>query len=194
MICGGDAEKKIDSDDEERKPAAAADTDEAGAKDSAEEDEQPTPSEPSLRNPTPKFAVVDSSDEECSEDTELNLSNRSLTAIPDNIAKKHGERTRVLTLTNNRMRNFKSLSYFSSLDTLILDKNNLKTLDGIPAIPTLKTLWLNNNAIERIDTLLNDISKLFPKIEYLSLLKNPGVPALYFESGNEGPYTRLGER
>lgn len=146
--------------------------------------------EPPLQNPEPEFKIVDSSDEELESD-ELNLTNRMLSSIPLKVAKADGERIKNLKLTNNRLRDWKTLSYFTNLETLVLDKNELKNLAGVPAIPTLKTLWLNNNLFDRLDTLLSDIAKLFPKLEYLSLLNNPVAPAVYFESGNEAPYVRF---
>lgn len=44
-------------------------------------------------------------------------------------------------------RSFANLQCFPSLQTLVLDKNDLQDVRGCPTIPTLTTLWLNNNRV-----------------------------------------------
>lgn len=44
-------------------------------------------------------------------------------------------------------RSFRNLQYFPSLQTLVLDKNNLEDVQECPVIPTLTTLWFNNNRV-----------------------------------------------
>jgi len=145
-----------------------------------------------LKNPAQKFEVKDSSDEELVHDTKesINLAGRMLEAIPSSIATRAGD-VKILTLTNNQMKRWTSLSRFTSLETLILDKNNLKSLEGLPPIKTLKTLWLNNNRIDDVEQILQKIKSLFPNLEYLSMLRNPINPAIYFGSENEKPYDRF---
>lgn len=153
------------------------------------------PSEPKLKNPSQKFEVVDSSDEELVQDTKwsMNLSGRALKAIPTSVTAQ-AEGVKILTLTNNQMQRWTVLSRFSSLETLVLDKNNLKSLEGMPPLKTLKTLWLNNNRIDDFDLILQEIRSLFPNLEYLSMLRNPINPAIYFGSENEKPYNRFRRR
>jgi hypothetical protein len=73
------------------------------------------------------------------------------------------------------------LQYFPSLDTLILDKNNLDGLLNCPDIPTLRTLWFNNNAMTDLPGFMDAVTSKFPKLEYLSVMRNPacsGVSSL----------------
>jgi len=154
-----------------------------------------TQSVPILKNPVQKYEIVDSSDEELVQDTKdnINLAGRNLEAIPSSIAAQ-AKAVKSLNLTNNKMKFFDQLSAFTSLETLVLDKNNLKTIIGLPKIETLKTLWLNNNLIENFEKLLFRVKELFPNLKYLSLLRNPINPAVYFGVENEKPYKRFRRR
>lgn len=151
--------------------------------------------EPILKNPVQKYEIVDSSDEELVQETKdsVNLAGRNLEAIPRSIAAQAKD-VKSLTLTNNQMKFFDQLSAFTSLETLVLDKNNLKTINGLPEIETLKTLWLNNNQISNFQMLLFRVKQLFPNLEYLSVLRNPINPAVYFGTENEKPYKRFRRR
>jgi len=153
------------------------------------------PSAPNLKNPVQKYQIVDSSDEELEQDTNdsINLSGRRLQSIPDR-ATVQAKSVKILTLTNNQIRRWNNLAAFTNLETLILDKNNLKTLKGLPSIKTLKTLWLNNNNIDDLELILQQIKSLFPNVEYLSVLRNPINPAIYFGTENEKPYYRFRRR
>jgi len=150
------------------------------------------PSSPNLKNPGQKYQIVDSSDEELEQDTNesVNLSGRRLQSIPES-AIGQATSVKILTLTNNQIRRWDNLAAFTKLETLILDKNNLKTLKGLPSIKTLKTLWLNNNNIDDLELILQQIKSLFPNVEYLSVLRNPINPAIYFGTENEKPYYRF---
>jgi hypothetical protein len=65
------------------------------------------------------------------------------------------------------------LQYFTSLDTLILDKNSLESLLNCPQISSLKTLWFNNNLISDLPTFMDQVVAKFPNLEYLSVMRNP---------------------
>jgi len=153
------------------------------------------PSSPNLKNPVQKYQIVDSSDEELEQDTNdsINLSGRRLQSIPGS-ATGQARSVKILTLTNNQIRRWDNLAAFTNLETLILDKNNLKTLKGLPSIKTLKTLWLNNNNIDDLELILQQVKSLFPNVEYLSVLRNPINPAIYFGTENEKPYYRFRRR
>lgn len=76
------------------------------------------------------------------------------------------------------IRNLLNLSYFSSLETLVLDKNNLDSLETCPLLPNLRTLWANNNNISDLGIFLTDVANKCPRLTYLSLMRNPIVPDL----------------
>ena len=92
--------------------------------------------------------------------------------------------------TQMRNRSLKNLDYFPNLDTLQLDRNGLKSISDLPKLSYLKTLWLNNNQLNDMARLVNVLKKQCPKLEYLSLLRNPICPDVYFEDSNESRYTR----
>jgi hypothetical protein len=69
-----------------------------------------------------------------------------------------------------------ALAPFAKLEVLVLDNNDLSSLSALPSLPVLKTLWLNNNALDDLEELLNVLSRQCPQLEYLSLLRNPCCP------------------
>lgn len=75
-------------------------------------------------------------------------------------------------------RNLLNLSYFSALETLVLDKNELESLETCPLLPHLQTLWCNNNNISDLGIFLTDVANKCPRLTYLSLMRNPIVPDL----------------
>lgn len=64
------------------------------------------------------------------------------------------------------------------LHTLILDKNGLRGVSGFARCESVTTLWLNNNAVDDLPELCDALEKLFPRVTYLSLMRNPASPAL----------------
>ena len=67
---------------------------------------------------------------------------------------------------------------FTSLQTLILDKNNLTTLDDCPRLSTVKTLWCNNNFISDFSYFLDQVKESFPNVTKLSVMRNPASPPM----------------
>eukprot|EP00456_Euglypha_rotunda_P089451 TRINITY_DN9264_c0_g1_i8.p1 TRINITY_DN9264_c0_g1~~TRINITY_DN9264_c0_g1_i8.p1 ORF type:complete len:180 (+),score=30.08 TRINITY_DN9264_c0_g1_i8:111-650(+) len=76
------------------------------------------------------------------------------------------------------------------LETLVLDKNNLQNFEGWPVLKSVTTLWLNNNNISDINAAMDDISKTFPNLSYLSMMVNPACPNMYFSDGEAEAYQR----
>lgn len=77
------------------------------------------------------------------------------------------------------------------MTTLILDNNNIKNLKKLSQCPSVDTLWLNNNKIQDIKSLMDQISRLFPNLTYLSLLRNPCTPDMYFSEDEGEAYQRF---
>ena len=75
-------------------------------------------------------------------------------------------------------RNLENLKYFSDLETLVLDKNGLVGLGNCPVIPTVQTLWCNNNLIDDLPSFMDQVVEKFPKLQYLSIMRNPACPGL----------------
>ena len=76
-----------------------------------------------------------------------------------------------LNLTEVDLESFRNLEHFSQLTTLILDKNYLPGLSDCPVIPTLETLWINNNAIEDLPSFMDECCAKFPNLRYLSMMR-----------------------
>lgn len=73
-------------------------------------------------------------------------------------------------------REFGELKHFSALETLVLDKNDLVDFVSFPKMPSVKTLWCNNNKFLSVKLVLLEIERLFPNLVDLSMLCNPGIP------------------
>ena len=47
-----------------------------------------------------------------------------------------------------------------------------------PPLPNVHTLWLNNNAISDLPAAIDAIVTRFPRLRYLSMMRNPACPGL----------------
>lgn len=68
------------------------------------------------------------------------------------------------------------LLMFPNVTTIVLDNNDLTTLQGFPTLPSLHTLWLNNNQISDIQSVVTTLPSRCPQLKFLSLLRNPCCP------------------
>ena len=71
-----------------------------------------------------------------------------------------------------------NLKTYKRWETLIIDKNNLSSIELIPKIETLQTLWCNNNEIEDLVNFMDHINEKFVNLKYLSMMRNPACPSL----------------
>ena len=81
-------------------------------------------------------------------------------------------------LTDCGITRLDKLKYFEALQTLVIDHNNLTSMSNCPSIPTLKTLWCNNNQILNLSEFLDVVLKKFPNLQHLSIMRNPCTPSL----------------
>ncbi len=65
---------------------------------------------------------------------------------------------------------------FTALETLVLDNNEIASLKKLPPLPNLTTLWLNNNNIADVEDVVGSLGKQCPRLQYVSLLRNPCCP------------------
>ncbi len=77
---------------------------------------------------------------------------------------------------SNKITFLRHLESLTSLETIVLDKNELDNLIGFPPIPSLRCLWVNNNCISDLAKFIDEVSYLFPFLEELSMLRNPACP------------------
>lgn len=125
--------------------------------------------------------------------TELILRNKELTTFDKELIAEHKDTCAKLDLSENnfgKCADFSFLTQFSALKTLILDNNNIKTLKSFPQLPSLDTLYLNNNKISSVKKLMDQCSRLFPNLTYLSILRNPCTPDMYFSEDEADAYQR----
>eukprot|EP00946_MAST-07B_sp_MAST-7B-sp1_P001487 g1487.t1 len=131
-----------------------------------------------LREIEPSMAALDDS-ATVSESGELVLAYRGLDRIPGAVAAACAAKTTLLNLTENAITSSEGLEQFTMLETLILDKNNLKGLTWCCPLPSLKTLYFNNNDVSDVEQFVSDVARLFPALEYLSMMRNPCCPEFF---------------
>eukprot|EP01027_Heterolobosea_sp_BB2_P012029 GEZU01017456.1.p1 GENE.GEZU01017456.1~~GEZU01017456.1.p1 ORF type:complete len:270 (+),score=62.91 GEZU01017456.1:91-810(+) len=112
-----------------------------------------------------------------SDQKQLSVVGRDLSSIPPVLQEKYGGEALSLDFSWNNISQVRNIEKFVNLKTLVLDNNNLESLEGsgIQDLKSLETLWLNNNNITDLDALITLLEKL-PNLKYLSLLKNPACP------------------
>ena len=119
----------------------------------------------------------------CSEFGEVILAERALTSLPaaavSGAAEFDPAAVKLLNLTENRMASGAHLDKLPNLETLILDKNGLAGIGWCCPIPSLKTLYVNNNDISDATQFVGDVARLFPSLEYLSMMRNPCCPEFF---------------
>lgn len=94
-----------------------------------------------------------------------------------------------------------NIERFTRLQSLVLDNNSIESLASITdesgssmskqCTQHLETLWLNNNRLMDLDEVLDVLAdkSRFPRLSYLSLLKNPCCPN-EFTGGDTDDYQR----
>lgn len=110
--------------------------------------------------------------------TDLNLLDLGLTEVPEDIAQRSGNVVTTLNMTENALRAPGNLGHFKRLHTLILDKNGLPGLAGLPRMDSVTTLWFNNNEVGDLVEFLDEVVATYPNVTYLSLMRNPASPPL----------------
>lgn len=114
----------------------------------------------------------------------------SLASLPADVASKAAIVTEAgLQFNALTGESLADLAPFSSLETLLLDNNEIATLRFLPPLPHLHTLWLNNNELATLDDVVLPLSKQCPRLSYLSLLRNPCCPNELMGKG-EAEYRR----
>ena len=79
------------------------------------------------------------------------------------------------------------LKDFTNIHTLILDNNDMESGAKYPYLPKLTTLWLNKNKILYLTLFVDNVTKSFPNLEYLSLMNNAAAPS-YLNGGTPQEY------
>jgi Leucine-rich repeat (LRR) protein len=69
-----------------------------------------------------------------------------------------------------------ALDIFPNLKLLILDHNNITSMNSFPVLAKLETLSLSYNGIRVLDNFLVNLSQKFPQLKHLNVMKNPMNP------------------
>jgi len=127
-------------------------------------------------------------DDDKSDGKEVTLISKGLKELPASVLKQTS--LQKLDLTDNQIRSGTGFATLTSLKELILDRNGIENFAGWPVLSSVNTLWLNNNKIKDIAACLDSVVKSFPNVTYISMLKNPSCPDLYFSDGEAEAYQR----
>lgn len=122
--------------------------------------------------------------------SELLLVDQGLECVPAEIAGEKGPSTTSLNVSENTIKTGKNMDKFTVLDTLVLDKNGMSDLVGFPRLPTVTTLWFNNNLVVDLATFLDHVVECFPALTYLSFMRNPASPSLLCASEEDAAALR----
>jgi len=111
------------------------------------------------------------------------VGNQDLEEIPASLG-EYGKNTKELAIRECKLSKVSNLNKFTELTSLVLDNNRIGDENEFHTIETLENLWLNNNNICYLDRFLNGIEGKYPRLKYLSLLKNPCCPNYFVGKGS----------
>jgi len=139
------------------------------------------------------FKPIPSTDTMADEKTpgELALIGQQLKELPASVLQNGGVPLTKLDLSDNAIRSGANFDKLTSLKELVLDKNGIETLAGWPVLNSVNTLWINNNKIKDVVSCMDAVVKSFPNVTYISMLRNPAVPDVYFSDGEAEAYQRF---
>eukprot|EP01128_Nolandella_sp_AFSM9_P003941 TRINITY_DN1733_c0_g1_i1.p1 TRINITY_DN1733_c0_g1~~TRINITY_DN1733_c0_g1_i1.p1 ORF type:complete len:253 (+),score=52.29 TRINITY_DN1733_c0_g1_i1:55-759(+) len=98
-----------------------------------------------------------------------------LTEVPKTLAASYTQ-MQELSISYCSLRYVSNIKALRQLTSLVLDNNEIGDDNSFYPLPNLETLWINHNNISRLDRFLDEIDGKFPKLNYLSMLKNPCCP------------------
>ncbi|UXI14786.1 hypothetical protein NH340_JMT00729 [Sarcoptes scabiei] len=102
--------------------------------------------------------------------------NQNLWQIPIDLIEHYAPRIRKLDLSYNCLQTLTGIEYFSSLEELILDNNQLDDNIRFYSNSYMKILSINKNKLTDLDSLVNEINLKFPNLFLLSILGNSCCP------------------
>ncbi|KRX11124.1 hypothetical protein PPERSA_10891 [Pseudocohnilembus persalinus] len=106
----------------------------------------------------------------------LNISDKNLKSLNEEFI-ENPSIVKHLDVSRNNLKNARNLEKFTSLQTLIIDKNFFSSLTEMQKMSTVTTFSANQNQFKDIDTFLAEIKMKLPNLTNLSTLKNPMSPA-----------------
>lgn len=109
-------------------------------------------------------------DESCSQIKQLDISHNQISYV---LSYFLSNIVNVILLSYS---NLKLLDKFTSLNTLIVDYNHMKSVESLPELPTLRVLSMSYNMLGHELTTLQNLFSKCPALEHLNVMKNPCNP------------------
>jgi len=109
-------------------------------------------------------------------DGSLSFVGQDIECVPPWLSSKYGLNTNRIDLSYNKLRSVKGLVGFKLLKELVLDNNQLTDDVELPNLESLETLTINKNNLKQLDIFLTQVSTKLPNLHYLSMLGNEACP------------------
>lgn len=112
----------------------------------------------------------------------LNCRSLNVDSVPTWLPQGAALAATTVDFSSSSCQNFMLLTRFSALQTLVVERVGLITLEGFPALPNLTFLSLAHNRIRVLHRMMKALQKKFGKLTHLSLLGNPCCPEPFPDS------------
>ena len=118
---------------------------------------------------------------------DLNLVDMNLSEVPFEYATSayHTGAVTTLNLSENCIKPPGNIGSFTRIHTLILDKNSLPGVSGFPKMPSVTTLWFNNNEMTDLVEFMDEIVENVFEISERQLFEWKGNYSAYLEQREE---------
>jgi len=110
---------------------------------------------------------------------EISLAFERINCIPQSFIEEVGEHVKILDISHNEFKDFTFLTDLKNLTTLICDHNPINSFTEFPFLPNLECFWLNFCKVNVLYPWIRNLSHSCPKLKFLSLMGNPGVPSFF---------------
>ncbi|KAJ4456157.1 putative leucine-rich melanocyte differentiation-associated protein [Paratrimastix pyriformis] len=117
----------------------------------------------------------------------VSLAYRQIREITPDLGRRYGNLAKHLDLSYNQISNCTGLSYFSHLESLIMDGNAITSHTNFPFMPQLHTLSVNKNQIQFLPQFVDKLRACAPKLRHFSMLNNQACPN-FFNQGTPREY------
>lgn len=120
----------------------------------------------------------------------LSIVSQGLQTLGPEWAERYGKETTRLDVSYNNLTELSNLGGFEKLVGIVGDNNNIKSLSGLPKLPSLTELSFNNNKLLDLGGVCTAIQKANKKLRFLSLVGNPMNPFLEVHTQDTVDYSR----
>jgi len=114
-------------------------------------------------------------------------------ALAQVVSSRRAHEVTHLDLSGNNLERLPDLASFTSVGTLVLDKNQLSGKLRLPCLKSVDTVWINSNKLDNLEQMIKDLKSL-PGLRYLSAMKNPCVPDCFSQGKDLRDHARYRHR